>query len=389
MAEQPRCLIFDPFSGISGNMILGGLLDLGLPTDWLTALVDALPVDAEISTARVTRGPISAVLVTVRPAAEQPERRLDDVLEIVETAPIDTTARATAAAVFRRLAEAEAAVHGVPPDHVHFHEVGAADALIDVIGAVGGLRELDVERCLTRPVAVGRGWVSTRHGQLPLPAPATLKLLEGLPLRELGLEGEFTTPTGAALLATLTRGATATQFRPAKSGFGAGTRDPEEHPNCLRLILGEETGAAALYLLQADLDDMAPEYLAPLREALTGAGALDVWDYSVRAKKGRSAIRVEALVPADRREAAAQALFLNSTTLGLRLWPVDREVLPRATKSIQWRGMPIRIKARTLADGHVAYKPEYEDIIRAARALGLPPLRVREEIERSLRVEKM
>jgi uncharacterized protein (TIGR00299 family) protein len=385
VTEQARCLIFDPFSGISGNMVLGGLVDLGLPVGWLEGLVDALPIDAEISATRVARGAIRAVLVTVRTPKRQPARRLDDVLEIVEAAPVDPDARAIATAVFRRLAEAEAEVHGLAPDQIHFHEVGAADALVDVIGAASGVRELGVERCLTRPVAVGRGWVSAEHGRLPIPAPATLKLLEGLPVHELDVEGELTTPTGAALLAVLTGGAGAADFIPARSGFGAGRRDPAQHPNCLRLVLADEPGPGDLCLLQADLDDMSPEYLAPLRQALGAAGAVDVWEYPVRMKKGRSGLRVEALVPVARREAVAQALFLNSTTLGLRSWRVEREVLPRTTKTIEWRGFSIRIKTRTLADGHVALKPEYEDVVRAAHALGLPPLRVREEIERLVR----
>jgi uncharacterized protein (TIGR00299 family) protein len=385
MADVSRCLIFDPFSGISGNMILGALIDLGVPQRWLEELVQALPVNARVTTTRVTRGAISSVLVSVQVEQPQPARRLDDVLEIVDAAPIAPAARETAAAVFRSLGEAEAAVHGVALDQVHFHEVGAADALVDIIAAAAGVLELGVEHCFTRPVSVGRGWVSAEHGSLPLPAPATLKLLEGLPVSESGLNGELTTPTGAALLSVLTGGGRAASgFVPARSGYGAGSRDPAAHPNCLRLILADLDRHGDMCILQADMDDMAPEYLTPLREALSAAGATDVWEYTTRMKKGRTGVRIEALLPEQCREAVSRALFQNSTTLGLRFWRVEREVLPRATNAIEWRGFAIRVKSSSLADGHVTRKPEYDDVVRAARALGIPPLRARQEIEKLL-----
>ncbi len=385
MSERTRCLIFDPFSGVSGDMILGGLLDLGLPLEWLEQLVSSLPLRAKLGAARVKRGSLQAWAVRVETSGPTVTRRLEDVLEIVEAAGIDARARSHAVDAFRRLAEVEGALHGVPSDQVHFHEVGAADALIDIIATVGAIPELGIESCYTRAVAVGRGWVKAAHGRLPLPAPATLKLLEGLPVYESELEGELTTPTGAVLLAVLTGGrGLPGPFTPIRSGFGAGSRDPATHPNCLRLTLAELDARGPMSVLQADIDDMSPEYLPPLLEALHVAGAIDVWAFPLMMKKGRSGLRVEALVPEGHREEVGRALFAASTTLGLRYWQVEREVLPRATNTIEWRGFTIRIKTSRTPEGHVRCKPEYDDVIEAARALGISALEARLAIERLL-----
>jgi uncharacterized protein (TIGR00299 family) protein len=385
MEEPSRCLIFDPFSGISGDMTLGALVDLDGASDWLRDTVRALPLNVDISISTVTRGALKASFVKVEPQDHEPPRRLQDVLQIVAASDIDATARDTAAAAFRLLADVEGEIHGLPADDVHFHEVGGADSIVDIIAAAAGVARLGVEACLTRPVALGRGWTNSAHGNLPLPAPATLKLLEGLPAFESDVEGELTTPTGAALLKVLTAGKrSTTPFVPLRSGFGAGARDPSSHPNCLRLVLAEIDQRGSMLILQADIDDMSPEYLPPLREALGAAGATDVWTYSVQMKKARTGLRVEALVPTNLREAVSGALFRNSTTLGLRFWPVDREVLPRAANQIEWRGFPIRVKSTRSVDGHVIYKPEYDDVVQAARAVGIPPLIARQEIEKLL-----
>ncbi|MGD8699505.1 MAG: nickel pincer cofactor biosynthesis protein LarC [Gemmatimonadales bacterium] len=383
--DRPRCLIFDPFSGISGDMVLGSLIDLGLPTEWLRDLVAQLPVKASIEIGEVSRGAIRAQRVRVDAPGPEPARHLSDLLEILERAPVAAAVREKAGAAFQRLAQIEGAVHGIDPEQVHFHEVGAADAIVDIVGAMAGVVELGVERCFTRPVALGSGWVTAQHGTLPVPAPATLKLLEGLPVRDSGLEGELTTPTGAVLLSVLTGGSRApASYVPLRSGFGAGHRDPSSHPNCLRVVLATLEPSLDMYVVQADVDDMPPEYVPPLREALDTAGATDVWVYPVQMKKGRTGLRIEALVYDRQREAVARALFAHSTTLGLRFWPVERQVLLRETKTIEWRGFPIRIKTSAATEGHVTCKPEYDDIEKAARALGLPPLRVRQEIERLL-----
>ncbi|KPK62797.1 MAG: hypothetical protein AMS21_07145 [Gemmatimonas sp. SG8_38_2] len=382
MKDRTRVLIFDPFSGISGDMILGALVDVGVPLEWLREIVHGLGIGASVDARSVRRGSLATQHVTVHTQGDEPERHLDDILDILQSAPLDSATRDIASSTFRRLAAVEAAIHGVTPQEVHFHEVGASDAIVDIVGAAAGVGYLDIERCYTRPVAVGRGWVTAEHGALPLPAPATLKLLEGLALVDADHEAELTTPTGAALLSELTEGNPAPSgFIPVRSGFGAGTRDPATYPNCLRLVVAEIEARANMVIMQADLDDLSPEYLPPLREALEAAGATDVWTFPVQMKKGRTGIRIEALVPADLRETVGKALFENSTTIGFRYWHVEREVLPRAENRIEWRGFPIRIKISCSAEGHVICKPEYDDILQAARALGLPPLKARHDVE--------
>lgn len=386
MEERSHCLIFDPFAGISGDMILGGLIDLGLEADWLRALISDLPVKVDLSIEEVSRGSIKATAVRVETLESGVVRHLKDVLEIIDAAKIDETAREWAAAAFRKLAAVEGGIHGVAPEKVHFHEVGADDAIVDILGACAGISHLGIERCFTRPVAVGIGWVVAQHGALPLPAPATIRLLEDLPVRESELEGELTTPTGAVLLSVLTGGQRLHgDFTPVRSGYGAGVRDPSTHPNCLRLIIADLDARGDLIVMQADIDDMSPEYAPSLLEELFAAGAIDAWTQPVQMKKGRTGLRIEVLVPETGREAVSRALFQGSTTLGLRYWRVQREILPRTAKTVEWRGHAIRVKASTSPDGHIHYKPEFDDVAAAARAEGVPTLRAQDEIEKLLR----
>jgi uncharacterized protein (TIGR00299 family) protein len=375
-----RGLIFDPFAGISGDMILGGLVDLGLDPDWLREFVASLGLgDLRVEVERTMRAGISCARVHFDLPEEHAHRHLRDVLEIVERAQVPATVRETAGTVFRRLAEAEAEIHGTTVDKVHFHEVGALDAILDVLCAVAGLAELGIERCYTRTVAVGTGYVDIAHGRFPLPAPATLKLLEGLPIRDSGFAGECTTPTGAALLATLVEGRRVpAEVVVLRSGYGAGTRDPEGYPNCLRLITCKVTaGHEMLYLVQSDLDDLVPEYAPPAQEALLAAGALDTVVMPIGMKKGRPGIRIEALVPGTELEAVLGALFQTTSTIGARYWRVDRPALERREEVISWRGQRIRRKRVRLPGGEERAKPEYEDVVSAAAALGLAPYEVR------------
>jgi uncharacterized protein (TIGR00299 family) protein len=388
MEAKTRGLIFDPFSGISGDMILGALIDLGLTEEWLRDLVSSLPVAVELDIGRVTRGSLSAASVSVNPTGAEPERHLADVLEIIDRANLDGRVTELASEAFNKLAEVEGAIHGMPPDRIHFHEVGAADAIVDIVGAAAGITQLSIDACFTRPVAVGHGWITSAHGRLPVPAPATLRLLEGLPIFETELDFELTTPTGAVLLATLTGGERApASYTPVRSGFGAGNRDPETHPNCLRVVLAELEASRHMWVLQADVDDMSPEYLPPLIEELQAAGAIDVWTHPVQMKKGRLGTRIEALVQDSAREAVSHALLEGSSTLGLRFWPVERQTLPRSLNRIKWRGHPIRLKTAITPGGHVRCKPEYDDIVDAARALNVPAWKARQDIEHLLRTD--
>jgi pyridinium-3,5-bisthiocarboxylic acid mononucleotide nickel chelatase len=381
-----RGLIFDPFAGISGDMVLGALVDLGLPADWLREVVDSLATVAGVRVSRTERAGVSCARVEFDLPHEHRHRGLSDVLAIVEEARVPPAVRARAGQVFRRIADAEAEVHGIDVEAVHFHEVGALDTILDVLCATGGVAALGYEAFYSRPVAVGRGYVDIAHGRYPVPAPATAKLLAGLHVVDSGFDGECTTPTGAALLAELTGGRVAPSgVVLGRSGFGAGTRDPADRPNCLRVIECEvEARDEPLYVVQADMDDMAPEYAAAVQQAVLDAGARDSVVLQVGMKKGRPGIRLEMLVGGPRLEAVEEALFKGSSTIGVRRWPVERSTLARREVMMEWRGQHIRLKQVRLPDGTERSKPEYEDVERAARALGMAPYEARLAIDREI-----
>lgn len=378
-----RALIFDPFAGISGDMIVGALLDIGLPADWLRDFVASLGIPCDVVVERVDRSGIACARIRFDVPDEREHRHLPDILEIVAASGAPETVRAGAEAVFQRLAEAEAAVHGVPVDRVHFHEVGALDAILDVMCSVAGVHELGFQRFYTRPVAVGSGTVHMSHGAYPLPAPATARLLAGLPVRETGHPEECTTPTGAAILATLTGGARVPgEVVYGPSGFGAGARDPEGRPNCLRVIACTVAdGVGPVYVLQADIDDMSPEYVAAARDALMEAGALDVALTRIDMKKGRPGVRLEVVSPESLLSALLEEFFIGTRTIGIRYWEVARVVLDREEEIVEWRGHRIRRKRVRLPDGRSRAKPEYDDVAAAARALGLAPHEVRAKLD--------
>jgi hypothetical protein len=374
-------LIFDPFAGISGDMTLAALLDLGLSEEWLRDFVRDLgigPVDIHIE--RVNRRGISAPHIRFSYPPEHAHRHLRHVVEIIDRCNTTELARTRAREAFGRIAEAEAKVHGTTIEKVHFHEVGATDAILDIVCVMAAVEQLGFTAFRTRPVALGSGWVDIAHGRYPVPAPATFDILAGLPLTGADLPGECTTPTGAAILATLTGGrAPDDHFTIERTGFGAGTRDPEHRPNVLRLIVSHdaEDRAEPLWLLQADIDDLAPEYLAAAQAALFEAGALDAVLLSVGMKKGRPGARLEVLAPASRLSELETVVFRATSTIGIRRWTVERTVLERAEEETEWRGQRIRWKRVRLPDGTSRAKPEYEDIAAAARALGLTPHEVR------------
>lgn len=383
--SRSRALLFDPFAGVSGNMILGGLIDLGLGPAWLESFVADLGLgDIGVCVEHVKRRGIACTHVQFDLPHESAHRHLHHVLDIVQRSRTSDDVKRRAEQAFRALAAAEAAVHGTRIEQVHFHEVGALDAILDVLGAMAGVEALGVTEFYTRPVAVGRGWIDIEHGRFPVPAPATLRLLEGLEITGLELDGECTTPTGAAILSTLTAGRPAPgNITVEKNGFGAGTRDPEDRPNCLRIVLCQVPSAVeSLYLLQSDIDDLAPEYAAAAQDALLAAGALDVVLLQVGMKKGRPGLRIEALVTASALDDVSSALFRATPTIGLRYFPVMRPALQRADEEIEWRGHRIRRKRVTLPDGNVRAKPEFEDVVRAATALGMTPFEVRSAVER-------
>jgi pyridinium-3,5-bisthiocarboxylic acid mononucleotide nickel chelatase len=380
-----RTLIFDPFAGISGDMTIAALIDLGLDEKWLHEFVADLGIGpVELVVERVRRRGIAAPHVRFRYPPEKAHRHLRHIIGIIDRCSAPDRVKEQAKDAFRRIALAEARIHGTTVEKVHFHEVGATDAILDVLCIMAGVAELGFDECRTRPIAIGSGWVDIEHGRYPVPAPATLRILEGMPLTGTELVGECTTPTGAAILATLTGGRTApADFVAGRTGFGAGTFDPEDRPNVLRVLEAHIAGPhpEPLWLLQADIDDLSPEYAAAAQDSLLRAGALDVVILQVAMKKGRPGTRIEALAHAGAISAVEGALFAATSTIGVRRWPLHRTALERHAESRDWRGHTIRWKRITLPDGSTREKPEFDDVARAADALGLSPYQVRLALE--------
>lgn len=383
---------FDCFSGASGDMILGALIDSGLDVDALRAELQALPVKGwQFSVTSVSKGVIKATAVEVTWDGPETERRLSDIEALIEASALPAGDRERSKQIFRRLAAAEARVHGVAPEQVHFHEVGAVDAIVDVVGAVVGLRLLGVEKVIVSPLPLGRGSVQSAHGRLPLPAPATVELLQGVPVVGVEVDGETVTPTGAAVLTTL-----AASYGPVPAmsiravGYGAGRRETEL-PNALRLLIGEADVAPNvewLVLLETNIDDLNPQIYDHLLDRLFAAGALDVWLAPVYMKKNRPATVVSTLCHPTDEAALTDVLFRETTTLGLRRQLVERRRLPRETRQVETRYGRAGVKL-AFADGRLLrVAPEYDDCKRLAQAHGVPLREVMEEVERAAREER-
>ncbi|HEY7232845.1 MAG TPA: nickel pincer cofactor biosynthesis protein LarC [Gemmatimonadaceae bacterium] len=373
-----RVGILDPFSGISGDMTLGALLDVGLDPDWLRALPRSLGLDGVgVRIADVKRGEIACKKVDFDIPPQPHGRHLKHLQEIVSrsTAPAKVKERASRA--FTMIAEQEAALHGTTVERVHLHEVGAVDAILDVVGGVWGFELLGVERIFCGAIATGDGVVQAAHGTLPVPAPATLRLLEGHAVRP-GPDGagELVTPTGAALVQVLSSGPPPSEYVPLRSGFGAGTKEFVGRANALRLIIAEYSSGAGivedLVQLSCDIDDMSPEYLAATADLLREAGALDVVLIATTMKRGRPGTRVDVLARPDEVDALEELLLRETTTIGVRRVPVRRRALPRETGTVDVLGHSVSIKIVRLPDGSTRSKPEFSDVQRVAQQTGRP-----------------
>lgn len=372
-----RIAIFDAFSGISGDMTLGALLDLGLDPEWLKALPATLELaDVGVRVERVKRGEIACWKVHFDIPTQPHGRHLKHLTAMVDKAPAPDVVKERARSAFEAIATIEAAIHGTTVEKVHLHEVGAVDAILDVVGSVWGLHLLGVEAAYVGAIALGEGFVDAAHGRMAVPAPATLRLLEGFDVRTGPPDsGELTTPTGAALLKVLTRGAPPAQWRPLKSGYGAGTRNPEGRANALRIVLAETSAAGeeseeTLALLAADVDDMAGEYVADAADSLREAGALDVTLLQTLMKKGRPGVRIEVLCRMEDAPRLEATLLRESTTIGVRRTTVSRRALARERRTVEVFGHPVNLKAVSLPGGGERAKAEYEDVRRVARATG-------------------
>ena len=372
----------DASAGASGDMLLGALLAAGVPVTVLQAAVDAVaPEPVTLRAEAVRRGALAATRCHVDVTDPARHRTWRDVRTLLEDADLDDAVRSLASRAFERLATAEATVHGTTPEEVHFHEVGALDAIADVTGVAAGFVHLGATAVTVSPVAVGSGSVATAHGTLPVPPPAVAELLRGVPSYAGAATMETCTPTGAALLTTL---ATAYGPQPAMSvdaiGLGAGGRDPAGHPNVLRLFVGggldasarrSSTGEAPL-LLECNVDDLDPRVWPAVIAALLEAGASDAWLTPILMKKGRPAHTLSALVDTGRAPAVRAAIFRQTSTIGLREQPLAKHALEREIVAVDVAGQSVAVKLARHDGAVVNAQPEYDDVARAAAELDRP-----------------
>jgi len=429
-----RIAYLDCFSGISGDMFLGALVDAGVSPKLLEDAVTALNIGARLEISRVERGGIAATKVDVyangekdlprevfcdqqgRDHAHQHShdhghehshedshhrhvhgRSLADIRGIIEKTAISSTAKATAIRIFETLGQAEAQIHITSIDQVHFHEVGAVDAMVDIVCAAVGAESLAVEEWVCSPLNVGGGIVKCAHGILPVPAPATLKLLQDAPVFSAGPQVELVTPTGAAIVKTLSRRfASFPAMKIQKSGYGAGTREFPEHPNLLRITIGEaeptsraNTSNDTIAVLEANLDDLSPQVLAYAMELLLAEGALDVFSVPVQMKKSRPGALLTVLAKLEDANRLTNTIFAETTTLGVRRRQEQRQTLSRRWETVDTTWGPVRIKIANMNGSFSNYAPEYEDCRTLAEAQHVPLRTVMQEaIQEYLRREQ-
>ena len=360
---------FDCFSGISGDMTLGAIVDAGCSADLLRSELQALKVPGwELSTEKVWKNGMSATYVRVKTEDQQKHRSLSAILEILQSSPLAAPVRDRASAIFQKLGEAEAHVHAAPLEKVHFHEVGAVDAIVDIVGACIGFHALGIERFACSPLNVGGGTAKMAHGVLPVPAPATARLLQGAPTYSNGVQRELVTPTGAAIVATL-----CDSFGPqppmtvSTIGYGAGTADLEGQPNVVRIMIGEAAGKSAaaldeeISIIEANLDDMNPQIYGYVLEKALSAGALDVYTTALQMKKNRPGTLLTILCRPEDSSKLMSLIFAETTTLGVRTHRAQRRVLPREWVSVSTSYGDVRIKL-SRSNGHILHAaPEYDD----------------------------
>jgi len=425
---------FDCFSGAAGDMILGALIDAGLDFKLLESELAKLKLPGYHLTAeRVSRSAIGGIKLDVHlehthdqehhnhdhhgdhehkhhhehhhehagkhehsqehshdhthankhePSHEH-ERNLLDILKLIDESPLPDAVKHNASRIFRRLAEAEGSVHGKPPEEVHFHEVGAVDSIVDIVGAALALYLLGIERLYCSPFRMGTGSVTCAHGELPVPVPATVKLLRGCPVIQTDTVGELTTPSGAAILSTLAEGfGPMPECRIISDGYGAGTRDTPGRPNLLRVIIGETDAAGydadTVSIIEANIDDMSPEYFGAIADRLLATGALDVTLAPIQMKKGRPAFLISVISPPDKAAQLQEILLRETSTFGVRVRQEQRMKLQRREQTVQTPYGEIRIKIGLLNGKRIKAKPEYEDCVRAANSHNVPFVEVYE-----------
>jgi hypothetical protein len=370
-----RVLHFDCFSGISGDMTLAALIDLGVDVNIIRQVLASMELPITLELEKVKRNGIAANKVNVIAPEQDEHRYLADVEAILDRADLTAPQRDLAKRIFRKLAEAEAFVHNMPLEKVHFHEVGALDSIADITGVAVALDLLKVDRITSRSVPTGKGTVQCAHGRMPIPAPATAKLLEGVPLAQAPVSGELTTPTGAAILATIVQEFTdQPTFRLERIGCGAGTRNPIELPNILRVFLGqtdESTLFDTIVLLETNLDDVPAEILGYTQEKLFQAGAADVFTIPIGMKKNRPGVLLSVLCSPALVPQCEEILFRETGTFGIRKCTYQRSVLARESLTLPTAWGEVRVKRGWRGDFQIL-TPEYEDCARIAREKNLP-----------------
>jgi len=373
-----KTLYFDCFAGASGDMILGALVGVGVDPAQLTEQLARLGVSGyEIDFEQANRSGISATRAHVRTREEHAHRHLGDILKIIYDARLSDSVKDRAARIFSRLAEAEARVHNLPVERIHFHEVGALDAIIDVVGACIGFELLGVERFVSSPLHVGSGMVEMAHGRFPVPPPAVAELLKNAPIYSTDIQGELLTPTGAAIISTLVENyGPLPAMTVTNTGYGAGTREYENFPNVLRLMIGETEAVERrtderLLMIETNIDDMSPQIFGHLMERAFALGALDCYFTPVQMKKNRPGVLVQILCCPGERGAMCELLFTETTTLGVRSYEVLRRSLEREVVRVETPYGPIDVKVASIDGSKVKGMPEYEQCRAAALSAGV------------------
>jgi uncharacterized protein (TIGR00299 family) protein len=374
-----KIISYDCFSGISGDMNLGAMIDLGIDKTYLLNELNKLNLKGwELIVQKDQRHGISGTKVTVKQTRhEHAHRHLADIEQIINDSALDTKTKELSIKIFMKIAVAEASVHGMSIDQVHFHEVGAVDSIIDVVGAAICFNALNVDGVHVSTIELGSGFVKCDHGKLPVPAPATAEIIKGLPVKKGGVDFEATTPTGAAILSALGTDFSADlPLKIEKTAYGVGQKDPHDVPNLLRVFLGEtiansESGHNALHL-ECNIDDMNPEFFEFISERLFKAGASDVFLSNIIMKKGRPGIVLNVICETESADSVKNIIFTETTSLGLRTFPFRKDTLVRKLESIQTIYGQVKIKRSFYKETEVSCKPEYGDCRRIAAEKGIP-----------------
>ncbi len=385
---EKKILFFDCFSGISGDMTIGALLDLGVDKDYFLDCISKLNIKGfEIKIKKSSKKGIGGTDFNVKIDSEikQPQRNLNDILEIINQSGLNENIKSLSEKIFRIITEAEAAVHNKPVEEIHFHEIGAVDSIVDIVGTAVCIDSINADEILSSPLNLGSGFVVCNHGTIPVPAPATLEILKDVPVYSWNIKKEMTTPTGAGIIKALSTGFTDfPSISIERTGYGLGKRDLEI-PNVLRVVLGKTREIKAITLLETNIDNMNPEIYGYIFPKLFEKGALDVYITPIIMKKNRPACILSVLCPEDKSASIEDFIFRETPTLGIRKYKVEREEMDRKTVIVETKFGKISVKAAYLNNKIVKFAPEYEECSKIAESSGIPIFEVYQEIISSAR----